>query len=264
MTQPEEIDEVMRGSYRTNKINERVYGGIKKAVGDFEQFMLDVCNDIDVDVMPGQHDFSGSFMPQQPLNTCLFPQLVSAKVSSLNLVTNPHQFKFNGLELLGISGQNIEDMRRMRLEQSQIETVMHCLEMRHLCPTAPDTLRIHPFKDSDPFVISEKELSLPEDKEMEGAHKKEHERDNTTVPHVFFVGNMDKYESRMLRKDKQFLKVFTVPTFSSSYSMVLLDTETCETYEVKFAPRKEESDSDMDDDIGTPQSKSVDASMDDN
>lgn len=34
---------------------------------------------------------------------------------------------------------------------------INCLEMllkiRHICPTAPDTLRAFPFKDEDPFVI---------------------------------------------------------------------------------------------------------------
>lgn len=32
--------------------------------------------------------------------------------------------------------------------------IKQTLEMRHLCPTAPDTLRTFPFKDSDPFVIN--------------------------------------------------------------------------------------------------------------
>jgi DNA polymerase delta subunit 2 len=38
------------------------------------------------------------------------------------------------------------------------------LEMRHLCPTAPDTLRAYPQLDDDPFVIEE-------------------------APHVYFAGN---------------------------------------------------------------------------
>ena len=122
--------------------------------------MLKLCKDTDVDVMPGASDFSGAFMPQQPLNSCLFPKLAEAKLNSLNLVTNPHQFQMNGLTMLGISGQNIEDMRRNRLEESEMATAMHCLEMRHLCPTSPDTLRVHPFKDSDPFVIAERDLCL--------------------------------------------------------------------------------------------------------
>ena len=35
-----------------------------------------------------------------------------------------------------------------------ITKLKETLEMRHLCPTAPDTLRIYPFKECDPFVIA--------------------------------------------------------------------------------------------------------------
>ena len=35
-----------------------------------------------------------------------------------------------------------------------LSKIKQTLEMRHLCPTAPDTLRVYPFKDSDPFVIN--------------------------------------------------------------------------------------------------------------
>jgi len=62
--------------------------------------------------------------------------------------------------------------------------------MRHLCPTAPDTLRIYPFKESDPFIVapsqSQSNLNL-EDEAME------HSADTdlyTQVPNVYFVGNM--------------------------------------------------------------------------
>ena len=62
---------------------------------------------------------------------------------------------------------------------------------------------------------------------MADESKTEHERGNTSVPHVFFVGNMSKYETHLIQKEKQFLKVFTVPTFNTTHSIVLLDTETC-------------------------------------
>ena len=59
--------------------------------------------------MHGEQDFSNSFMPQQPINSFMFPRLGNKE--TLNLVTNPHKFTaFKGLDFLGTSGQNLNNM----------------------------------------------------------------------------------------------------------------------------------------------------------
>lgn len=73
---PEKIDEVQRGSYRTAQINTDVYANIKAAYTSMDAWLERVASIIDVDVMPGATDFSNSFLPQQPLNSCMFPQMV--------------------------------------------------------------------------------------------------------------------------------------------------------------------------------------------
>jgi len=75
MVQPSKVDEVLRGSYRTCETNKQVYGDINKTLESLEQFIDQVSETIDVDIMPGEMDFSNAFMPQQPFNSCLFPQL---------------------------------------------------------------------------------------------------------------------------------------------------------------------------------------------
>lgn len=110
MTQPEKVDDVLRGSYRTSKLNQEVYQDIDQVMLDFESFLDKLSSTIDVDIMPGEDDFSNSFMPQQPLNSCLFPTLETKERQSINLVTNPHQFNLNELTFLGTSGQNVRDM----------------------------------------------------------------------------------------------------------------------------------------------------------
>lgn len=90
MTQPEKVDDVLRGSYRTSKLNQEVYQDIDQVMLDFESFLDKLSSTIDVDIMPGEDDFSNSFMPQQPLNSCLFPTLETKERQSINLVTNPH------------------------------------------------------------------------------------------------------------------------------------------------------------------------------
>lgn len=104
--------------------------------------------------------------------------------------------------------------------------------MRHLCPTAPDTLRVFPFKDSDPFVIADKDLNLDDQDEK---------AINTEVPHVYFTANAPKYSYKLVKEDQHFVKVITIPDYSRTQSIVLLDLETLQSYEVSFGePRKQE------------------------
>ena len=41
-----------------------------------------------------------------------------------------------------------------------LHRIKQTLEMRHICPTTPDTLRIYPFKDVDPFIINPAQQTL--------------------------------------------------------------------------------------------------------
>lgn len=45
-----------------------------------------------------------------------------------------------------------------------LEIMKLMLQIRHICPTSPDTLRAYSFTETDPFLIGE-------------------------APHVFFAGN---------------------------------------------------------------------------
>ena len=64
MIQPDKVDEVLRGSYRTSKLNVEVYQDISQVLETFEFFLDQLSETIDVDVMPGEHDFSNAFLPQ--------------------------------------------------------------------------------------------------------------------------------------------------------------------------------------------------------
>ena len=87
----------------------------------------------------------------------MFPEL--AATETINLVTNPHKFSMNsGVKFMGTSGQNLHDMHLYAKKSTgdantPVDQLRLCLEARHMCPTAPDTLRCFPFRDEDPFVI---------------------------------------------------------------------------------------------------------------
>ena len=71
----------------------RVYEDIGKTYERFETFLGSFVDKIDLDVMTGHQDFANAYLPQQPLNSFLFPSL--ATTETLNLVTNPHKFSIN-------------------------------------------------------------------------------------------------------------------------------------------------------------------------
>lgn len=103
-----DINEVIKGSFVTHDINEKVYSHVSNSIDDFENFIVKVSDKCDVDIMPGDNDLSGAFFPQQKMNVALFPSLL--KNNNILFSTNPHMFLLNGLLFLGTSGQNLEDI----------------------------------------------------------------------------------------------------------------------------------------------------------
>jgi DNA polymerase delta subunit 2 len=206
-------DKVERGSYSAQAINKNYYEEVADTTDRLEDFMALFIDSIDVDIMPGVQDFSNSFLPQQPLNSFMFPKI--GDKSSLNLVTNPHKFEaFKGIEFLGTSGQNLRNIEAYcDLEASTgLDLLKLTLDMRHLCPTAPDTLRTFPFRENDPFVIER-------------------------APDVYFAGNQDSFGAELVTQtgnSRQGVQLISVPTFAKTLSIVLMDTQTLESFELKF------------------------------
>lgn len=92
------------------------------------------------------------------------------------------------------------------------------MNLRHLAPTCPDTLRSYPFIEQEPFIL-------------------------TRFPHVYFCGNQDAYGERFLVKNlkseggggnNQCLKIIAVPRFRETGSIVILDMQTLESFEIKL------------------------------
>lgn len=76
----------------------------------------------------------------------------------------------DGLEFLGTSGQNLHDLRLYSKlkDDSAIGILKLLMQMQHICPTAPDTLRSFPFRKEDPFIVH-------------------------NAPHVLFAGCQESY-----------------------------------------------------------------------
>lgn len=98
-------------------------------------------------------------------------------------------------------------------EDDALEIMTQTLEMRHACPTAPDTLRAFPYVDQDPFVFH-------------------------TAPHVYFAGNQEKYGEKLVESGiqtcRQAVKMISIPSFRKTNTIVLLDVSTLQSYPVTF------------------------------
>ena len=93
---------------------------------------------MDVDLMPGETDPASTFWPQQPMIKSMFP--LASTGGGLSLTTNPHSFTVDGVRFTVTSGQNIADIMRYTSIDDPLEAMETTLKLRHLAPTAPDTL----------------------------------------------------------------------------------------------------------------------------
>lgn len=125
-------------------------------------------------------------------------------------VTNPYQVSLDGVVLLGTSGEPISDIERYVATEDRLELLISTLVWRHLAPTAPDTLPCYPYDDRDPFVMQ-------------------------ALPHVYFAGNQPSFATALVDSaDGRRTRVITLPSFSDTGELVLLDLATLKCHAVAF------------------------------
>ena len=161
-----------------------------------------------VDVMPGAADPANYSLPQQAFNRCLFPG--AAGFPTFTRSPNPHAFSIDGVQFLGTSGQNVDDVVRYSDLDDRTDVLERLLMWRHLIPTAPDTLASYPYVDSDPFIMEE-------------------------APHVLFAGGQPSFGTALVKgSEGQEVRVVSVPDFSSTGTMVLVNLRTLGVHPVQF------------------------------
>ncbi|VEN64633.1 unnamed protein product [Callosobruchus maculatus] len=168
-----------------------------EAVARFDSFLKQVCQLVAVDVMPGKHDPSNHILPQKQMHFCMFPK--SKVYKSFTPVTNPYSFSLDKLRILGTSGQPIDQILHYSDVADPLDAMEKCLQWNHIAPTAPDTLGCFPYYDRDPFIIND-------------------------CPHVFFTGNQQQFDTRMVTGEKgQQVTLIAIPEFSSTFEVAVLN-----------------------------------------
>ncbi|KAI8921375.1 DNA polymerase alpha/epsilon subunit B-domain-containing protein [Powellomyces hirtus] len=173
-----------------------------------DTLLAELCETLPVDLLPGEFDPANFSLPQQPIHYSIFPS--ACKFSSFNPVTNPCKLDIDGISLLATSGQTLDNIFRYVATDNRLSMAEKTIVWGHLAPTAPDTLWCHPFKDTDPFVLSSR-------------------------PHIYIVGNQPKFETSLMTDTQQNqTRVVLVPSFAVSKTIVLINLRTLEASPVVF------------------------------
>ncbi|RVW30731.1 DNA polymerase delta small subunit [Vitis vinifera] len=171
---------------------------LSEPIKELDILLTQIAAGLPLDIMPGPDDPANFSLPQQPLHRCLFPG--SSAYNSFRSCTNPHSFELENIRFLGTSGQNVDDLEKYSEAKDKLEFMERTLRWRHLAPTAPNTLGCYPFTDRDPFLIE-------------------------SCPHVYFVGNQDKYETRLIKgSEGQVVRLICIPKFCETGVAVVVSS----------------------------------------
>jgi DNA polymerase delta subunit 2 len=199
-------------------------------IRELDLFLGEMCaGGVPVDYIPGLHDPTNANWPQKPLHACLLPKSVSF-VNMLSRAPNPYQARIGGKCFMGSDGYNITDLLRFiskkkktneesngkESQEGNLEeaTALEALELtlmfNHMAPTGPDSLPTFPFKDKDPFVMEK-------------------------TPHVYFAGNCDCFETKLLERQGMKTRLICVPSFSKTGQAVLLNLKSLDCIVLEFS-----------------------------
>ncbi|KAK4687131.1 DNA polymerase delta subunit 2, partial [Tremellales sp. Uapishka_1] len=161
-----------------------------------------------ITLIPGPSDPAGATLPQQPLPKVMFGP-AGKRGGGLEVATNPTWLEVGERSFLGTGGQTLDDIFRYLPSESRLGMAKRTLEWRHVAPTAPDTLWIYPFPDTDPFIIQHR-------------------------PDVYFIGNQPEFETALVGDPAAPTRIVLIPSFAETGIVVLLCLETLECKTVGF------------------------------
>ncbi|KAK9463409.1 DNA polymerase alpha/epsilon subunit B-domain-containing protein [Lipomyces oligophaga] len=181
-----------------------------KPVEAVDKMLTQLALSMPIDIMSGPTDPTTITLPQQPLHPAQFLRSRALIPSAIRPVTNPCWWDIGGVRILGVGGQTIDDIYKYAAGTDRISMMEHTLRWQHIAPTAPDTLWSFPFQDNDPFVIRE-------------------------TPHVYFAGNQPEFGTSLYSgANGQLIRIITVPKFSETGQIVLLDLSSLECSVISF------------------------------
>lgn len=164
-----------------------------------------LASSLPINLVPGPSDPAGALLPQQAMPKVMFG---GKKMEGLECMTNPTWMEIGERSFLTTGGQTVDDVFKYLPGKSRLAMANRTLEWRHVAPTAPDTLWIYPFPDTDPFIISHR-------------------------PDVYIVGNQPQFETAIVGGDDP-TRIVLLPNFATTGTVALVCLETLEIKTVNF------------------------------
>jgi len=103
ITCPENVDRIIKNSYKFNDSNNKAYKAISESYDDADEYLKYLSSTIQVDLMPGSDDMSDDSYPKKPIISFFLPK--SSRENKIQFVTCPYKFKLGKAEFLGTSGK---------------------------------------------------------------------------------------------------------------------------------------------------------------
>ncbi|TIA83654.1 hypothetical protein E3P98_00654 [Wallemia ichthyophaga] len=180
---------------------------------DFDRFLVELSNYVDIDILPGPDDPAGTLLPQQPFPKAMFKGAHdNFEQGSVVCHTNPTWFSIDETRILVSGGQTLDDSFKYVKSHDRLGLAVDSLKWRHIAPTAPDTLWCYPFTDKDPFILSE-------------------------CPHIFINGNQKEFETELIDgPEGQQARVVNIPQFTDKSVIALVNLDTLDCEPVTFIP----------------------------
>lgn len=105
----------------------------------------------------------------------------------------------------------MSDIFRYSSMEDHLEILEWTLQVRHISPTAPDTLGCYPFYKTDPFIFPE-------------------------CPHVYFCGNTPSFGSKIIQgPEDQTVLLVAVPDFSTTQTACLVNLRSLACQPISFS-----------------------------
>lgn len=158
--------------------------------------------------MPGQADITDAFLPQNAIPSFCFP--IAKKSGKLTTVSNPACFSLLGREFMITDGTNVQTLLSLSKDlENELDVLEITMNARHFAPNCPESSPCFPSHLKDDLVID-------------------------SPCHFFICGGAKKFLSHTIQGQDHSVKLVAVPTFSKTRSVVLLDVDSLESYELTF------------------------------